>query len=164
MTYATSADMQNYCDVRQVCELVSDTDEAVLIGDLAANAVLTALLLAAEGDFNTAALNGNRYTVAQLEAMTGSGKQRLVELICRMTFLKLVRRRGQWTDQEGKWDEAINKQLTDLATGKAIFPIQDNLDASNAGMASATPRSVQIAGLLRDRVSNTYPQRQYRLQ
>lgn len=161
MAYATADDMVIHCDSRNLCELVSDNDEAVDVGTLSDNAVLAAFMEAAEGEINADILTGNRYSIDELEAMTGSGSAMLKQMVCHMAFIRLMRRRGKWDEETAKWEESLTARRNDLRKGLAVFPLRKSLEAGNAALVAATPLTVQTAGLLRDRVPNYYPRRTF---
>src|SRR5690242_5903704 len=94
MSYATNPDMLARYDARTVGDLVNDTDIRQTPDQLLTDANLTAALSDACGMVNTAAVVGQRYTPAELAALTGDDLNILKRLVCDIAFVYLANRRG----------------------------------------------------------------------
>lgn len=162
MAYATSADIRKHFDERDVASLVSDSNAAVDLGDLAADVNLQAALDSASGVVEADLLTGGLYTAADLAALTGNPLAMLVEMTCVLAFVRLARRRGGRLsdDQQAMLDETEDR-LKRLRQGVNIFGIDANVTASTADLVHATPTTVDRASLVRDRTHNYFPQRTF---
>lgn len=134
--FATGADMLIYYDRRRLSELVSDTGSPVPPEQVAANAVLAAMLVAASDEILAAAGVGKKYTESDLNtlssASTGGGPL-LRMLTCHLAWGQLVNRRAlAATDQQSltpmwKW---CQEYLTLVRNGERVFGgVPDVLDA-----------------------------------
>ncbi len=146
MAYASIADWIVRCDSRLLGDLVSDTGLRKTEAELAAHATLTACLDDASGEIEAALLAGERYTVADLAALTGNSLAYLKRITCTIALALLMERR-QWADEDQR-EEAIDKgrKIIDrLRRGEWVF----NVDAvKDAGLPTQhTPNITTIRQL-----------------
>lgn len=157
-----AADLTDRYDARDIGDLASDTGTAVASGDLAANAKVLAAINDALGDIESALVAGSRYTVAQLEALTGVALAKFKRLACgRAMFYLLSRRPAQNPDRLKQFDEWTESQLQRLRKGENIFNLDDQKDAGVIDHQFIEAVDVSKLNLIRDRVRNTYPARTY---
>lgn len=154
--YATAADLLKRYDARILGDLAADDGEQVSAGDLATDPNLAAALEDASGEIEAALLQGKRYSVDQLTALTGNSRAYLIRICCQIAVAKMWERRLYLdSDQQIAAEQAqeqARKALQRLKTGEEVF----NVDvAKAAGLPSvSTPSRVQInrRNLLVDRL------------
>lgn len=95
-----------------------------------ANPRVNAALLDASGMVEMYCIKGNRYTVQDLQALVGAGRNILIRLVVELAWWNLSGRRFQRKEipPETAWAFSV---LDDLASGAKIFPLQDQADAGN---------------------------------
>lgn len=156
---ATAADMLVRYDEPTIRDLLSDTATPASDDNLANNARLTAMLTAGSGHVLASALAGNNYTEEELLAMTGNGQAMLVDLVCTITFCKLMRRRpGRFKPEDiiGQ-EKAVQEWLDALRKGQRLFPIAAHQTASNPTIDGPTAVEFQNLNLISTRTKNFYP-------
>jgi phage gp36-like protein len=153
VSYAQISDIQLKFDQRLLGDLASDGN--VRVTNLTGNPVIQSALDAASGQINSAILKGERYTVADLQALTGVDAAFLIDLTCNLAFLKLRIRRGMPIDGFPYLDQAL-ATLEALGTGQAVFNVPAVLEA---GVPIDEFPSMQYwarLNLLRDRATPGY--------
>lgn len=158
MAYATSADLLLRKDQREVSDLVSDNGDPIAESALSSDTKLTAALSGASGEVNAALLAGGRYTVAQLEALTGDSLSYLKDIVCELTMYRLHRRRpdidGKALEYYGQLRETL---LGMLRSGQDVFAIDAHIAASLPEVDGPTTLGLQNLNLIRTRCHNFYP-------
>jgi phage gp36-like protein len=137
-------------DVRILGDLVSDSNTRVTV--LQGNVILQQALDSAAGEIDSYALRGGRYTLAQLQGLTGQDQQFLFDLNCALAFCRLRLRRGVPASDFPQCEWA-QKMLEDLAAGKTIFA---TLGAELSGLpfTDFIPQpNYNLMNLLRDRAT-----------
>lgn len=130
------------CDWRTVAQLVSDTLTAVTLGSLASDENLLAALVDASGDVESFAVQGGRYSAADLAALTGVTQKKLFRLITRLTVIYLYERRPLIElPKPWYWDETL-KALERLRTGENIFATEEHIDAGKLDQHHDTRQTV----------------------
>lgn len=135
--YATAADLFVYHDWQQVADLLRDGDgprpTRVAMADTTGvpGSLLSALLLAASGELESACLIGNRYSTADLQALTGSGLARLKKLVADLAFWTLAQRRQPGASDPDKVPGAKQAlaELDRLRDGQRIFGLAESAEA-----------------------------------
>ena len=94
MPYASPDDMLLRYDARTIGDLVNDNNNRQTPTQLQTNAALLAALSSASGEINSATLYGERYTVLELQSLTGDDQEFLTALNCDLAFGRLNLRRG----------------------------------------------------------------------
>lgn len=171
MAYATVADMVVRYDERILGELVSDDSTRIVGEDLEDNAKLLAILNTASGVINASVLRAKRYTVADLESLTGVDEATLVDITCAIAWWYLWRRKPQAETQDPIRETAqkdAEQWLKDLRSGETIFNVEDVKEAGlpegkiidRATIISRNMWSEQLRGRLTPmrRFPNTPPQ------
>lgn len=134
MAYATQQDLIDRYDARTLGDLVKDDNSRETVTDLASNAVLEAMLSEASGKINTAILQGGRYTVEDLNSLTGDDAQFLTGLCCRIAFWFLWQRRPYSNREDSRRSEFENQykeSLQLLRSGTEILNIEKVQDAAH---------------------------------
>lgn len=158
MAYATSADLLLRKDSREIGDLVSDNNDRVPESELSANTKLTAALSDASGDVNAALLAGGRYTVAQLEALTGDSLSYLKRIVCEIAmYYLLVRRPDLNRDTLEYYRDMRETLLGMLKTGADVFNIEASIGASLPEVDGPTTLGMHDLNLLRTRCHGFYP-------
>lgn len=156
-SYATPANMLSRFDKRLIGGLVSDTGTEVAEGDLPTNAVLLELLADASGEVESALTVGERYSADQLAALTGNSQKLLIRLVCEITWLNLVGRRGEkYTEDYEAMRKAAGDRLNRLRKGENVFNIQATLEAGNIHVTGPSTVAIEQLQLMRDRVGTAY--------
>lgn len=130
--YCTAADLLVYHDWQQVAMLVRDGDDALPDKTAtAASAIVAAVLLAASGELESACLIGQRYTPADLAALTGASAARRSKLVADLAFWRLAQRKQPMSanpDAVPGAKEAL-AELDRLRNGERIFSFTESAEA-----------------------------------
>lgn len=131
--FATVDQFKLRYDERLLARLGNDDNMDSVVD--ATNEILTAALEDASGEIVSATLNGRRYTIAQLEALSISEDGNLVRLTCDLAVYFALTRRASGIPEAlaDRMKKAIG-DLQDLRDGQTIFPTGD---ADDAGLPMA---------------------------
>lgn len=155
--YATPSDMLIHADARDIGDLVADDGQQVSAVDLLTNPILLEFLTRSSGDVESALVVGNRYSVDQLENLTGNSKAKLVDLVCDLTVIRLLKRRpGKDLEQLKLMSEMADVKLDRLRKGENIFDLTAIRNASVVSVDGPTTLEFQDLNLVRDRIGNRY--------
>jgi len=160
-TYATSAQLLERYDARDLGDLVSDTDDQASPIDLVTHPMVTTALEDASGSIEGALLVGNRYEPSDLESLTGNSANFLERITCdiAMAFL-LARRPGFDPDRMSAQQDLAESHLERLRNGQNVLNIVGNRNAGNPTVDGPTLIRFQThLNLMRDRVRHYYPGR-----
>lgn len=152
MAYASSSDLVARFDARTIGQLVSDTGQAVAQGSLSSDTKLAAALDDASGEIDAALMQGQRYSAADLTALTGNSLAYLKRICCQIAMARLWERRP-YLDEEGA-EKALNmarQALDRLRKGENLFAVEDNLAASTPEVVTPTVTSIESLNLVVDR-------------
>lgn len=131
----TAADMTKRYDERTLADMCSDQGSPATGDYLTDSPILTALLSAAVGEVKASILKSERYTADELDALTGSGLEHLVDLTCTIAWYYLWRRRPCQTEtdiaQRKEAREEAEKVLKQLRTGEIVLDIDTAQAAGN---------------------------------
>lgn len=161
---ATPAEMLKRFDARMLGDLVSDADVRVDGPELLTNANLQAAIDDAWGEIIAALKRANRYTAADLTALTGESKQFLIRLNCKLALRNLHQRRRWDADDEIREvaTSEADRMLKQLTSGERVLDIEDVKQAGVPTIAEQTVSSVQRANLVVDRArQGFYPSRTF---
>ncbi len=148
MAYLTGAEFLQRYDARTVGDLVQDTGARVTT-NLATDTNLLAMIADASGWVESACYVGNRYTSADLTALTGSSAALLKRLVADISFAFLRQRRGYDLEQFPLVQESFN-MLDRLRLGERVFDIAAVKDAGNASATTTSKQTILSQNLLRD--------------
>lgn len=135
--YATVAKLFRFHDWQQCADLLRSGDNPrpskMCLLDSASDegAELLTLGLAVSGEIESACFIGNRYSSADLAALTNSGAAKLEKLTADLWFYALMERRQPGTadpDEIPGFAKAL-KMLDMLESGERIFGMQESADA-----------------------------------
>ena len=144
--YATPADLLKRFDARVIGDLVSDNGLKVDRQSLQDHPVLLAVLLDASGEIDASVLQANRYTTANLAALTGNSLSHLIRITCTIAFGLLWERRPWSDDDDSGRDEAqkrARQQLDMLRKGQTIFDVDEVQDAGLPAVEATTIQRIQ---------------------
>lgn len=133
MPYITPGDLVLRYDRRRVAELLSDND-ASPVDPLAlpGNVSLLAIINDACGEVNASVTVGNKYTIDNLNELTGADQSFLKRLVSNLVWGKLLLFKGLGNADIAKqapgYTEA-QKILAELSNGSMVFGTQANRDA-----------------------------------
>lgn len=150
-------------DARTVGQLVSDTGQSVPPASLATNTAVLAALEDASGEIDAALMQGQRYSAADLAALTGNSLAYLKRICCQIAMARLWERRP-YLDEEGA-EKALNmarQALDRLRKGENLFAVEDNLAASVPSIETPSVTSIENLNLVVDRArgwNGFYPAR-----
>jgi phage gp36-like protein len=151
-SFATPAQLVQCYDFRMLGQLITDTGVAADEGDILANDITEAFLEQASGKIVMYAVQGGRYTEADLLAMTGMGAAILVRLTCDICIWEFVLRRGLPVDAYPQVLEA-EKILAKLAKGDVVFPIPAVIAAGHAQSPELRVQTIVNNNMLVDSVA-----------
>lgn len=161
-SYATPADLLKRYDARDIGDLASDTGTQVSTGSIPTDANVLAALADASGDIESALLAGNRYTTADLAAVTGNTASKLIRLTCDIAMGYLLSRRPGYDPERLKaFREQNHFMLERLRKGENVFDLTAQKDAGVIERATPTAVDVSKLNLMRDRTQNYYPARRF---
>jgi phage gp36-like protein len=160
VSHATPANFLARYDARVVGDLVDDTGNQREASELQTNPVLQAMLDDASGTINAALLVGGRYTVADLQGLTGDAKNFLIRICCDIAKAYLLRRRPTRDAEADKAEmELAERHLEQLRSGDAVFGLIADVDAGKPLVTGPSTVDFSNMNLIRDRTRNYYPRR-----
>jgi phage gp36-like protein len=165
--YASIADLTARHDQNLIAELITDTHESATASEVSASTILTAVLTDASGQVEAAMLCGDRYSPAELAALTGNSLGLLKKIVCTIAMESLLARRpGMHMEKEKYYAEKAKSYLEDLRTGKNLFNLTDdtgNRDAANPDTTAPTSVDYTTLNLLPEQMIRHFPNRWARL-
>lgn len=159
-SYATGSEFAQRYDVRLCGDLVSDTGTSVDSSSLPTNENLLAALADASASIDAAVFVGNRYTPAQMAALSTSAASFVRRLTCDLALIYLKRRRGKFNkENDGALLEEINATLDSLRAGEDLLLLASQTEAPASIMEIARPRLInkRRAQTIRRKTRNYYP-------
>lgn len=128
--YASPANLQAYCDWREVGELITDSNETLSGNDQTTNPILIELLNLGAGEIEANLMVSGMYTIAQLQALTGNSLELLIAMNCSLTLFWIYNRKPLQNQEKWKLYREMRKEaLKDLSTGINVFNITANINA-----------------------------------
>lgn len=160
MAYASASDLMARYDKNDVLALASDTGVAIEESEAAANDVITAALDDASGDIEAALVHAARYSVADLEGLTGNSLAKLKRLVCARAMYYLLERRPAWSpERTEQFDKMTRDGLERLRKGENVFNLDEHKEAGLPSVDGPTTLDFDQLNLLRDRTQNYFPRR-----
>lgn len=150
MAYANAEDLCQRYDERILQDICKDDGERET--DLSNNDKITTALSSASGILNAACLQGERYTVADLEALTGDSTEFLKTLVCDLAFIALWQRKPypQYNDQVKATQERSEEWLDRLRNGAWVFNIDAAKEAGRPEVETQTVQAISQQNLFVD--------------
>lgn len=161
MAYAAASDLIARYDARTLGDLVSDTGTRVASGSLAADPNIVAALDDASGEIEAALLMGERYSVADLAALTGNSLALLKRICCDCAMALIYGRRPeeQWADRRAAAEQVKAIHLERLANGERVFNVEGIPEAGNPTIGGPSAIAVRRLNMIVDRTQHYYPGR-----
>ena len=103
--YCTSADVQNYCDVRTLGQVLSDNGTMLTPLQVTNSTILAAFMAAASGTIEAVACRAEKYFPADLAAIQsggGNGAALLTKITVGLTLQDVFRRRPELMTETAK--------------------------------------------------------------
>ena len=156
-SYASPADILKRYDARTLGDLVSDTGLRVDSTALLADENLQAALDDASGEIEVALIQGRRYKVSDLTALTGNSKNYLKRIVSQIAFGLLWERRP-WSDEDQRQEAMVGarKALERLRRGEHVFELDAPQDAGLPSVSEPTISSYRTIGLTVDEARRGY--------
>lgn len=146
--YCTAAQMVARYDTRSLGQLLSDSNTVALTADeVLASTKLAAFLKEASGQVEAAALFGEKYTAADLAALSGTnGGETLAGLVADLTMWRIWDRRPDKNGPLPKRCEFAFAMLEQLRAGDRIFGFQQTVEAGRIDHEQTTADEARIRG------------------
>jgi phage gp36-like protein len=157
MSYAEPTDILARYDYRTIADLVNDYNVRPTEEQLLTDPNLQACLDDASGMIDSAIFVSNKYSSADLEALTDQDQAFLLRLNCDLAWGLLNRRRGYDIEKIKQYQEAL-EWLDRIRKGDRVFAVAGNESAGNPSSAFPSYATYQALKLVRD-VSKLYPLR-----
>jgi len=158
--YAEPADILDRKDWRDIGDLCSDDSSQVAVSDLLVDPKLLAALDDASGEIEAALVVGGRYTVSQLEGLTGTSLAHLKRITCELAMYHLLARRPKLSpDQYEMHSKLRDTYLEQLRTGVNVFALAANIDAGTVHVDGPSVVQIIDLNLMRDQTLHYYPAR-----
>ena len=155
--YATWENVINRFDKRLIRDLCSDDGQPIDEDDLDTNEILTKAITGASGEVESAVMVGEFYSPDQLAALTGNSQELLIDLTCELTFLRLIRRRGEKYSEDYKdMRKSVMDWLERLRKGQNVFNVAANIQSGTVAVTGPTTIAIEQLNLMRDRVGTAY--------
>lgn len=158
MAYATATDLLKRYDARVLGDLINDAGVRQTPTQMLTDANILAALSDATSTINSAVLLSDRYTVVELQLLTGDDAALLVRLCCDIAYCLLVQRRGtdvKTLSQCQKCEETLNA----IRDGLRVFNIQANKDAGLTTRGFPSTQTFANLNLERDYAGKFFPVR-----
>ncbi len=132
--YATVQDLLDLIDWRVISDYVGDEGQRFTLkdaqtpGTVPYQRIYKALGLAS-GEVEAGCLRGNRYSVADLQAVNGNSQQLLVKCVVSLAVGEILDRRADLQVPTPARVEQARLMLAALESGEAIFALQEEADA-----------------------------------
>lgn len=173
MALATAADLITRCDTQIIGDLITDDDPDTgerrrpSRDEILASDVVDTHLEDASALFQAAVKVGGRYTLLQLEGLTGSAASYVKRVVCDLAVALLFQRRPDKNTGEiaEQYQNRSDKHLKALRNGEEIIGLADNTDV-NAGLLSVDgPTSIDLTNrnLIDERMHRYFPSGSQRL-
>lgn len=147
--YATVADVITQCDVRTLGDFLSDTGTRLAQQEVEDSEFLIDALGQASGDLEAACMAGGRYTLADLQALTGNSRRILANVVVGLTLEQVFDRRPD-RKPPGLGLRKVEKahtRLESLRKGEWIFALKEQADAGRQSHRRETSYDVESRNL-----------------
>lgn len=140
MAYADADDLVARFDAKVIGDMVADDGKTIAESDLGSDAKVTAALASGSGQLNAAVTRGNRYEIADLEALTGDDLAFLKDIVCKIAYVNLEARKQytQANENTTAMREEYNIWLGHLSSGTWIFGVTSAKDAGVMDVSTIT--------------------------
>lgn len=151
--WATGDDLVSYYDAKTIGQMLSDDGTVVAASSVPDHAIVTRCLKLATGEVDAALMHCNRYSQAQLEALTDPSLEHLKHITCAVAVWHLQQRRmGTNPERAEAFRKQAQEDLERLRKGEIVLNVDelklagliDHVEYSKNDIINETPR------LLRD--------------
>lgn len=166
MAYADGEDLTARYDIDLIGDLATDDRETLSRSSVATHPHVLTALEDASGEVEAALLAGGRYTVAQLQGLSGPAASHLKAIVCGLTMVALHERRPEAVDE--KTIERLTKRATEairaLKRGENVFGLEEHIEAGRTLLRGPSAIDITNRNGLASRMSGRYfPNTQSRL-
>jgi hypothetical protein len=161
MSYAAISDLQNAYRLANLLDLVTDGTQGPTGSrplTLTGNTIAQAALDYGAGLINASCLVGQRYTEAELAALTGVDLALLVGLNCDLAYGRLLKRVGKGDPPPAEVVTAM-EMLKAIEEGQQIFNVPADVAASLTTINFPSASTYRTVNLLRDYCNRAFPGR-----
>lgn len=148
-SYASPADLLKRFDARVVGDLCRDDGTRESASAILANSNVLTALSGASGRVERAAFVGEKYSAADLAALTGPGLDAIKDLVCGLAMVRLYKRRFPLQPTPDSLREHL-LDLEALRNGEQIFALADQADAGLPENSQVTEADICALGLVTD--------------
>ncbi len=144
--FADGDDMIARYDARTLGDLCSDDGTRVAPASIPANTKVTTALSGATGEILAAVRRAGRYSVADLEGLTGESLAYLKDITCAFAWWRLWRRRAYTKTDEGMRKSAYEdyrEKLEQLRGGDEVFEVDDVVSAGKPKVETVTRAEIR---------------------
>lgn len=167
MARLSVTDLTNRVDAQLIADLVTDDDpdtglrQRIDVSELEDNSALSALLLDADGAIEVAMRVGKRYSVDQLDGLTGASLSHYKRIAATIVVALAFERRPERGNGEiaDKYREKADKYILDLQAGKNVFGLADESDTDAGLIDTDGPTSLDLLdrNLIDQRMGRYFP-------
>lgn len=163
MRYADGNDLVDRYDARVIADVVRDDNTSVPIADVPSHPRVMSALDDASGEFEISLVAGKRYSIKDLEGLSGNNLAMRKRIVCDIAMSYLLQRRASRKPEDaGAAAKLAERHLKRLRDGDVVFSLEPQEDAGLPTMPEMSLLDYQKNYGLRDRVKNYYPARRYR--
>lgn len=162
-SYCTAAECVQRLDNRSLGDWLADDGTRLTSAQVLASTVLAALLQGASGEFESAIMVGERYTVEDIEALIAAdtnAAEFVKDIIANLVLLRAWGRRPRTASEPippmAQW---ADKQLELLRTGTRIFGFAETTDAGKIEHSEMTADEIRRRPLLSNKLRRFFGRR-----
>ncbi len=166
MAYANGDDLTARYDIDLVGDLATDERETLDRANVATHPHVLTALEDASGEVDAALLAGGRYTVAQLQALSGPAASHLKAIVCGLAMAALHDRRPEAVDQTTieRLTKRSMEAIRALKRGENVFGLDEHVDAGRTLLRGPSAVDITNRNGLASRMGTRYfPNTQSRL-
>jgi phage gp36-like protein len=156
--FALPDDLISRYDRRLIADLATDEGETLPAEDLGDHPAVLTALQDASGEMLVALAQGGRYTVDQLEGLSGYALHHRKRICCDIAMNLLMKRRPIVDEERAA---AIAKQsrehLKSLAAGENVFGLEEHIDAGMLELSTVSTVEIENLNLLPTRMGRYFP-------
>lgn len=150
--WATGADLVAYYDAATLGQMLMDNGTAVAAASVADHAIVARCLKLASGEVDAALMHCNRYSAAQLTALTDPSLEHLKHITCAVAVWHLQQRRlGSNPERAEAFRKQAQEHLERLRKGELVLNVDelklagliDHVEYTASQIASETPRQLR---------------------
>lgn len=162
MSYCTPAQLLQFIDDRLIGDLIYDNGVRATQTQILTDSNVILALSTASGQINSAALTAQRYTVAELNGLTGDDQNLLIMMTAWLAFGILCQRRGRPAENNPQVQVSYKETLellNQLRRGDTLFNVAGNVAVGVANEMFMTNAQWQAVNTLRSATPKYFPTR-----